>query len=99
MNVIVKQPVISEKSIQLGGASKYTFVVDKRANSPEIKKSIEKLFKVKVKKMNIINVSGKPKNVRRRRVYRSDWKKAIVTLMPGQSIKLFEESKKEKDGS
>ncbi len=100
MSVIIKKPVISEKSIQLGRVSKYTFVVDKRATAPEIKKSIQKLFKVTVKKINTINVGGKPKNMRRRRVYRSDWKKAIVTLMPGQSIKLFEESKKEKkDGS
>lgn len=95
MNVIIKKPVISEKSIQLGGASKYTFVVDDRANAPEIKKSVEKLFKVKVKKINIINVSGKPKNMRRTRVTRADWKKAIVTLVSGQSIKLFEESKKD----
>lgn len=99
MNVIIKKPVISEKSIQLGSASKYTFVVDKRATSPEIKKSIAKLFKVKIKKVNIINVSGKPKNMKRQRVYRASWKKAIITLLPGQSIKLFEESKKEKDGS
>lgn len=96
MSGIIKQPVISEKSIQLGGASKYTFVVDQRTTAPEIKKGIEILFKVKVRDINIINVSGKPKRMRRIRVKRTDWKKAIVTLVPGQTIKLFEESTKDK---
>ncbi|OGB74435.1 50S ribosomal protein L23 [candidate division Kazan bacterium RBG_13_50_9] len=94
MGTIIKQPVISEKSIQLGSTSKYAFVVDKRANAPEIKKSVEALFKVKVHRVNIITTPGKPKRMGRMQVRRAGWKKAIVTLMPGYSIKLFEESKK-----
>ena len=93
-NIIIK-PIISEKSIQLGAASKYTFVVDKRSNGPEIKKAIEKLFKVKVKKVNTANVSGKPKYFKRNKVRRADYKKAIVTLMPGNTIKIFEETTKD----
>ncbi len=95
-NIIIK-PLISEKSIQLGAASKYTFVVDKRSNAPEIKKAVEKLFEVKVKSVNTVNVSGKPKYFKRNKVNRADFKKAIVTLMPGNTIKLFEETTK--DGS
>jgi len=92
---IIKQPVISEKSIQLGGSNKYTFRVDKRANAPEIKKDVEKLFKVKVKQVNIINVIGKPKNLRRMKVKRANFKKAIITLMPGNTIKMFEDTQKD----
>ncbi len=95
MSNIIKQPVISEKSIQLGGANKYTFRVDPRANVSEIKKSVEKLFKVKVKQVNTINVGGKPKYFKRNKIKRADWKKAIVTLMPGNAIKIFEESTKD----
>lgn len=93
-NIIIK-PVISEKSIQLGSASKYTFVVDKRANAPEIKKAIENLFKVKVKKVNTVNIGGKPKYFKRNKVKRADIKKAIITLMPGNTIKIFEETTKD----
>ena len=95
MNNIIIKPIISEKSIQLGAASKYTFMVDKRSNNPEIKKVIEKLFKVKVKKVNTVNVAGKPKYFKRVKVKRADIKKAIVTLMPGNTIKMFEETTKD----
>jgi len=95
MSNIIQKPVISEKSIQQGTASKYTFVVDKRSNHPEIKKAIEALFKVKVKKVNTINMSGKPKFFKRNKVKRADWKKAIITLMPGHTIKIFEETTKD----
>jgi len=93
MNVIIYQPVISEKSIQQGSVNKYTFKVDPRANSAMVKDSVEKLFKVKVTGVNMLRVKGKPKNLRRTKVKRSDWKKAVVTLLPGQTIKLFEERK------
>lgn len=93
MSVIIYQPVISEKSIQQGGVNKYTFKVDSRANSAMIKAAIEQLFKVKVLNVNTVCVKGKPKNHLRTKVKRMDWKKAIVTLVPGQTIKLFEERK------
>lgn len=93
--VLINRPVISEKSVQLGGASKYTFMVDTRANISEIKSAVQELFKVKVKFINIINVKGKPKQAGRKKVYRANIKKAIVTLLPGQTIKLFEEQVKD----
>ncbi len=89
--IIIKKPVISEKSIHLGSANKYTFTVDLRANTPTIKKAIEELFQVKVKNINIIRVKGKPKRFGRLQVLRDQVKKAIITLVPGQTIKLFEE--------
>ena len=93
MNIIIKQPVISEKSVQLGSVNKYTFKVDKRANAAQIKHSVEEIFKVNVKSINIINLPGKPKKVKGRKITRAAIKKAIVTLAPGQKIKLFEETK------
>jgi len=93
MNIIIYQPVISEKSIQQGSVNKYTFKVDPRANAAMVKDAVERLFKVKVLDVNMLCVKGKPKNLRRVKVKRSDWKKAVVTLLPGQTIKLFEERK------
>ena len=91
---IIFQPVISEKSIQLGSVNKYTFKVDNRSNVNQIKQAIEKLFKVKVLKVNVSNVSGKPKRMGKRKVSRSNWKKAVVTISKGQTIKLFEDKGK-----
>ena len=92
-HVIIYQPVISEKSVGLGAGNVYTFKVDPRANAPMIKQAVENLSKVKVKSINTLNVIGKPKNAGREKVKRANWKKAVVTLMPGQTIKLFEEKK------
>lgn len=89
--IVIKKPVISEKSIHLGTANKYTFTVDPRANAQIIKQAVQELFQVKVKNINIIRVKGKPKRFGRLQVKRDQAKKAIVTLMPGQTIKLFEE--------
>lgn len=93
MNIVIKQPIISEKSVQLGTANKYTFKVDNRANASQIKRSAEDLFNVKVKSINIINLPGKPKRARGKKVFRAAVKKAVITLMPGQKIALFEEAK------
>ncbi|MFA5270230.1 MAG: 50S ribosomal protein L23 [Patescibacteria group bacterium] len=95
MSLIIKHPVISEKSIQQGSVNKYAFVVDQRANAYQVKAAVEKFFKVKVTKVNMINVAGKPKRMGRRKITRANWRKAIVTLAPGQSIKLFEETAKD----
>jgi large subunit ribosomal protein L23 len=97
MTLIIKHPVISEKSIQQGSVSKCAFVVDQRANAVQVKAAVEKFFKVKVTKVNMMNVAGKPKRMGRRKVTRANWRKAIVTLAPGQSIKLFEETVKDGD--
>lgn len=97
MTLIIKHPVISEKSIQQGSVNKYAFVVDDRATAPEVRAAVEQFFKVKVIKINMLNVAGKPKRAGRRKVFRASWKKAVVTLAAGHTIKLFEETAK--DGS
>jgi large subunit ribosomal protein L23 len=87
---IIKRPVITEKSYSLAGQDKYTFKVDPVANKIEIKKAIEELFKVKVLKVNTLYTKRKPKRVRNIPGYKSGYKKAIVTLRPGDKIEVFE---------
>ena len=81
-------PNITEKSTSLSDLNKIVFKVDKGANKQSIKKSIEKIFKVNVIKINTINIRGKTKLVRNRKSFKSGYKKAIVTLKKGQSIDL-----------
>ena len=81
-------PNITEKSTSLSEFNKVVFKVDKNANKKSIKKSIEKIFKVNVVKINTINMRGKIKLVRNRKAFKSGYKKAIVTLKKGQSIDL-----------
>ncbi len=84
---LIKGPVISEKShLQKADGNKVTFRVDSTANKIEIRKAIETLFKVKVLKVNTVSVMGKNKRLGRTEGKRSDWKKAIVTLAPGDKI-------------
>ncbi len=87
---ILKRPVVTEKSTSLLQDNKYTFVVDPRANKTEIKQAVEKTFKVKVEKVNTMNVKGKIKRVRRIPGRTPDTKKAIVTLKKGDKIEIFE---------
>ena len=68
--------------------NKIVFKVHKGANKDSIKKSIEKIFKVKVVKINTINMKGKTKIVRNKKAVKPSYKKAIVTLKKGQSIDL-----------
>lgn len=70
--------------------NKYLFVVDKDSNKLEIKKAVEDIFKVKVKKVTTMNQHGKLKKMGRFEGKRSNWKKAIVQLMPGEAIEIFE---------
>ena len=65
-----------------------TVLVDKNANKKSIKKDIEKIFKVKVLKVNTINIREKAKIVRNKKAFKSGYKKAIITLKKGQSIDL-----------
>ena len=84
----VISPNITEKSTSLSELNKVVFKVHKGASKNSIKKSIEKIFKVNVIKINTMNLKGKSKIVRNRRAYKSGYKKAIVTLKKGQSIDL-----------
>tara|TARA_B100001123_G_C15213221_1_gene988144 strand:- start:649 stop:942 length:294 start_codon:yes stop_codon:yes gene_type:complete len=81
-------PNVTEKSTSLSEFNKIVFKVNKNANKESIKKNIEKIFKVKVIKINTINIKGKNKLVRNRKAFVSGYKKAIVTLKKGQSIDL-----------
>lgn len=83
---IIIEPVISEQSTILAEEGKYVFVVRKGVNKIEIKHAIEKLFEVTVRKVNVVNVTGKTKRVRYKIGKRPDWKKALISLMPGQTI-------------
>jgi len=87
---ILKKPVVTEKSTSLLQDNKYTFVVDPGANKTEIKQAVESIFKVKVEKVNTMNVKGKIKRVRRIPGRTPDTKKAIVTLRKGDKIEIFE---------
>ena len=81
-------PNVTEKSTSLSELNKIVFKVNKRASKNSIKKSIEKIFKVNVVKINIINLKGKTKLVRNKKSFKPGTKKAIVTLKKGQSIDL-----------
>jgi len=87
---IIIRPVVTEKSMNLLADNKYTFIVDKKANKTEIKNAIENIFNVRVENVNTMIVKGKPKRMGRYEGKRPDRKKAIVTLKPGQKIRLFE---------
>lgn len=81
-------PNITEKSTALSEFNKIVFKVHKGANKNSIKKSIEKIFKVNVVKINTIKQKGKTKIIRGKKTIKSGYKKAIVTLKKGQSIDL-----------
>ena len=81
-------PNVTEKSTALSDFNKVVFKVDKGASKKAIKKSIEKIFKVNVIKINTINLKGKTKLVRNKKAFKPGFKKAIVTLKKGQSIDL-----------
>ena len=84
----IRNPIITEKATILSEQNKTVFKVHEKANKRIIKKNIEKLFKVSVVKVNIINQKTKMKLKQGRKSYKSGYKKAIVTLKKGQSIDL-----------
>lgn len=85
---IILSPVVTEKSTRLAEVGQYVFRVATDANKFEIGAAIEKLFEVQVLSVNTVNVLGKTKRFRGRIGFRSDFKKAIVTLKGGQTIDL-----------
>ena len=84
----IRNPIITEKATILSEQNKTVFKVHKGADKNSIKKNIEKLFKVNVIKVNIINRKTKVKMKQGRKSYKSGYKKAIVTLKKGQNIDL-----------
>ncbi|KYD33045.1 MULTISPECIES: 50S ribosomal protein L23 [Anoxybacillaceae] len=88
---IIKRPIITENTMNLTAQKKYTFEVDVKANKTEVKEAVEKIFGVKVEKVNIMNYKGKFKRVGRYSGYTNRRRKAIVTLTPdSKDIQLFE---------
>ena len=83
---LIKKPVITEKSTSNAQFNKYIFEVRKDANKINIKKTIEEIYKVKVQKLNSLNVKSKPKVFKGQRGTRSELKRIIVTLKEGNTI-------------
>lgn len=93
MNIyeVLRRPVMTEKSDVLRDQSKYVFEVDRRATKIMVKQAVEAAFNVKVVDVNILNVPATMGRYGRRKVIsQSAWKKAIVTLAPGDKITFFE---------
>ena len=84
----IRSPIVTEKATILSEQNKTVFKVHNKANKKSIKKNIEKLFKVNVVKINIINQKTKIKMKQGKKSYKSGYKKAIITLKKGQSIDL-----------
>ena len=87
---VLRRPLVTEKNTVLQAQGKYAFEVAREASKHQIEQAVEKAFKVKVTAVNVMTVPGKTRRVGRRQVLTSSWKKAVVTLKPGDKIELFE---------
>jgi large subunit ribosomal protein L23 len=87
---ILRKPLVTEKNATLQMSGKYAFEVDKRANKMQIKEAVETAFNVKVLGVNVMNMPGKNKRMGKGMTITPNWKKAVVTLKPGDKIDLFE---------
>ena len=88
---MLKRPLLTEKITKLQDANnQYAFEVDRRANKIEIKRAIEKRFDVHVLSVRTMNMKGKMKTLGRFTGRRSDWKKAVITVKPGEELVVFE---------
>jgi large subunit ribosomal protein L23 len=87
---IIIRPLITEKNTNLMQYNKYSFEVDRNANKAQIKYAIQTIFNVRVSAVHTMNVRGKMKRRGQKFGYTADWKKAIVTLVEGDRIELFE---------
>jgi large subunit ribosomal protein L23 len=87
---VLRRPLITEKNAALQAQGKYAFEVAGEANKEQVKQAVEKSFNVTVTKVNVITVPGKGRRIRGRTVVSSPWKKALVTLKPGDKIEIVE---------
>lgn len=87
---ILVRPIVTEKNTALSDVGKYTFEVALNSNKIEIKKAVEEVFSVSVTGVNIIKVHGKVRRTGRHSGITRSWKKAVVTLAPGERIELFQ---------
>ncbi|MCS6897753.1 MAG: 50S ribosomal protein L23 [Nitrospira sp.] len=91
MHGVLIQPLLTEKITGLRERTNTVgFIVHPEANRIQIKQAVEALLKVKVQKVNVLNVQGKVKRLGRFSGKRSDWKKAFVTLKKGEKLELYE---------
>ncbi len=88
---LIRRPIVTEKATLLLENNQYTFEVDPKATKPDIKAAIESLFDVKVVAINTVNPPRKSRRVGKFMGHRAHYKRAIVTLAPGDSITLFPE--------
>ena len=87
---VLRRPLITEKNTILQAQGKYVFEVDEKANKPQIKQAVEMAYKVKVLAVNVMKMRSKKRVLGRRQEITQSWKKAIVTLKPGDKIEIFE---------
>ncbi len=87
---VLLRPIVTEKTTLLTALDKYVFEVDLRANKNQIKEAVQLAFNVRVAEVNTMKMKGKPKRFGRKVTPRPDWKKAIVTLVAGDKIEMFE---------
>ncbi len=87
---VLRRPLVTEKNTELQMQGKYVFEVAEGANKPQIKQAVEKAFHVTVTGVNVINIRSRVRRVGRRKLSTPSWKKAIVTLQPGDKIEIFE---------
>ena len=87
---VIVRPIVTEKSTALQESGRYVFEVDRMATKLEIKEAVEDSFEVKVASVNTMVVKGKRKRFGPRFTLGKTWKKAIVSLAPGESITIFE---------
>ncbi|MBN2125370.1 MAG: 50S ribosomal protein L23 [Deltaproteobacteria bacterium] len=88
---VIKEPHITEKgSLQKGQSNQISFKVHPGANKVEIRRAVETLFKAKVLDVRTMNMEGKKRRLGKSMGKRSDWKKAVVRLAPGENVEFFE---------
>jgi large subunit ribosomal protein L23 len=87
---VLRRPLITEKNAVLQMEGKYAFEVAGEATKLQVKQAVELAFKVKVNRVNVMTMPGKERRIGRRNVRKPSWKKAIVTLQPGDRIEFFE---------
>ncbi len=87
---VLRKPLVTEKNTDLRVLGKYAFEVAREANKQQVKEAVEKAFKVTVTAVNVVTVRGKMRRIGRRQIMTQPWKKAVVTLKPGDTIQVFE---------
>jgi large subunit ribosomal protein L23 len=87
---VLRRPLITEKYTAMQAQGKYAFQVASNATKTQVKEAVENAFNVKVTGLNLMTVAGKRRRLGRRVLAAKPWKKAVVTLKPGDKIELFE---------